>query len=114
MLLIEVFRLECDRQTGAALTGIDLSAPVAQLLRLAARHMLTSFLSELNRAVFRVCLAKANRFPELGAAFYETGPLWLRREIIGYLAQAQARRDLTLHDLDLAADQFMDPCKADL
>ncbi|MBK1637262.1 TetR/AcrR family transcriptional regulator [Rhodovulum adriaticum] len=114
LLFMEVFRLECDRQTGEALSEIDFSAPIDTVLRQAARHMLASFLAPFNQAVFRICVAEADRFPDLGAAFYESGPLRLRQEIVGHLAEARARGELAIDDLELAADQFAELCKVDL
>lgn len=114
LLFIEVFRLECERQTSAALDQIDFAAPVADVLRTAGRHMVASFLSDFNQAVFRICVAEADRFPELGAAFYESGPLELRRKIVAFLQVASGRGDLIIDDLELAADQFTELCKADL
>ncbi|MBN2907666.1 MAG: TetR/AcrR family transcriptional regulator [Rhodobacteraceae bacterium] len=114
LLFIEVFRLECDRQTVAALNEIDFTAPVAEVLRQAAGHMISSFLSEFNQAMFRICVAEADRFPDLGAAFYESGPVQLREQIAAFLEQATARGDLAVDDMHLAADQFIELCKADL
>jgi TetR/AcrR family transcriptional repressor of mexJK operon len=114
LLFMEVFRLECDRQTGAALEKIDFSAPASEVLRNAARHMILSFLSDFNQAVFRICVAEADRFPELGVAFYESGPVKLRVQIVAFLRDATRRGELDIADLDLAADQFTELCKADL
>ncbi|TCP60945.1 TetR family transcriptional regulator [Rhodovulum bhavnagarense] len=114
LLFMEVFRLECDRQTGAAMNEIDFCAPIAEVLRQAARHMVLSFLAPFNQAVFRICVAEADRFPDLGAAYYDSGPLRLRHEIVAHLDQARARRELAIDDLDLAADQFIELCKTDL
>jgi len=114
LLFVEVFRVECDRQTMAALDEIDFAAPVPAVLRKAAEHMIASFLSEFNQAVFRVCVAEADRFPELGEAFYRSGPRRLHDELVAYLAGANDRGELAIPDPHLAADQFIELCKADL
>jgi len=114
LLFMEVFRVECDRRTGAALDEIDFAAPAAEVLRRAGRHLLTSLLSDFNLAVFRICVAEAERFPELGRAFYESGPKPLRRQIAAFLTDAARRGEVEIADIDLAADQFVELCKADL
>ncbi|MGC9418140.1 MAG: TetR/AcrR family transcriptional regulator [Rhodovulum sp.] len=114
LLFVEVFRLECDRQTMAALDEIDFAAPVPAVLRKAGEHMVASFLSELNQAVFRVCVAEADRFPELCDAFYHSGPRRLHDELVAYLAGVNDRGELAIPDPPLAADQFIELCKADL
>ncbi|SIO51697.1 transcriptional regulator, TetR family [Rhodovulum sp. ES.010] len=114
LLFLEVFRVECDRQTHAALSEIDFTAPVPIVLRKAAEHMVASFLSDLNQAVFRVCVAEADRFPELGEAFYRSGPCRLHHEIVAYLGRADSAGALAVPDPHLAADQFIELCKADI
>lgn len=114
LLFMEVFRLECDRQTLAALDEIDFTAPVAEVLRQAGAHMIASFLSEFNQAVFRVCVAESDRFPDLGEAFYRSGPRRLHDELVAYLTRVRDRGDLAVADPALAADQFIELCKADL
>ncbi|GAA0290313.1 TetR/AcrR family transcriptional regulator [Rhodovulum strictum] len=114
LLFIEVFQQECDRQTLAALDQIDMDAPVAEVLRQAAGHMVASFLCEFNQAVFRVCVAESDRFPELGAAFYRSGPRRLHDELAAFLARADGQGEVSIPDAALAADQFTELCKADL
>jgi len=76
--------------------------------------MLGFVLSEFGQRVFRVCVAEADRFPELGRAFYESGPALVRARIKDYLRAAAGRGELAIEDFDLAADQFAELCKADL
>ncbi|MEX5730108.1 TetR/AcrR family transcriptional repressor of mexJK operon [Rhodovulum iodosum] len=114
LLFVEVFRCECQRQTGAALDVIDFDAPAAEVLAAAARHMIAFFLSDFGQGMFRICVAEADRFPELGAAFYETGPIRLHQEISDFLNLARARGELVIDDIALATDQFIELCKADL
>ncbi len=68
---------------------------------------MTRFLLEpTTQAIYRVVVAESGRFPELGAAFYESGPAHFLRFFSGWLgAQMQAGR-LRDADPDVAADQF--------
>jgi AcrR family transcriptional regulator len=114
LLFIEVARTECARQADESAHLIDLAAPPREVLHFAARRMLDFVLSEFGQRVFRVCVAEADRFPELGRAFYESGPALVRARIKDYLRAAAGRGELAIEDFDLAADQFAELCKADL
>lgn len=56
--------------------------------------------------VFRMVVAEAPRFPELGRAFYEGGPRLLHDRLAAYLARAVAQGRLAIADPRLAAQQF--------
>jgi len=114
LLFMEVFRRECDRQTVAVLSEIDFTVSVEEVLRTAGRQLLLTLISDFNQAVLRVCVAEADRFPELGKAFYETGPLWIRARFAEFLQDAADNGDLAIVDVRLAADQFVEMCKADV
>jgi AcrR family transcriptional regulator len=113
-LFSEVLRRECDRQAEEAIERIDLTRPPAQVLRDVARQIVDFVLSDFGQRVFRICVAEADRFPELGQAFYESGPEMGRARLRGYLEAAAARGELVIEDFDLAADQFVELSKADL
>ncbi|MGB8621505.1 MAG: TetR/AcrR family transcriptional regulator [Paracoccaceae bacterium] len=114
LLFMEVVKAECRRQSDDALDVIDLNAPVASVLEMAAAHMVKFLLSDFGQSVFRICVAESDRFPELGRIFYETGPAHVREQIADYLESSVARGDLVIEDVPLAADQFAELCKADL
>jgi AcrR family transcriptional regulator len=114
LLFMEVARTECARQAEESLQLIDLSAPPRTVLRLAAERMLGFILSDFGQRVFRICVAEADRFPELGREFYQSGPALVRERMTEYLRGAAARGELAIEDYDLAADQFAELCKADL
>lgn len=114
LMFTEMAERECSRQAAAALHLIDMTAPPALVLRLAARQLIRILLSDFSQRIFRVCVAEADRFPELGRAFYDSGPALGRARIMDYLDQAQTRGEMEIDDLELAADQFAELCKADL
>lgn len=114
LLFMEVAKCECCRQADLAVETIDMSAPVANVLRAAADHMIDFITSEFGQRIFRICVAESDRFPELGREFYNSGPALIRERLVGYFEQAVARGDLVIDDLTLAADQFHELCKADL
>jgi AcrR family transcriptional regulator len=114
LLFLEVATGQCKRQADEALTTMDLSQPPGTLLRQVGRTFLGFLLSPMGQRIFRICVAEADRFPELGREFYSCGPMTMRRALQGYLAAAQDRGELRIDDMDLAADQFAELCKADL
>lgn len=114
LLFSEVVRVECRRQTEQAMAKIDQNAPVGIVLRAAAAHMVGFVLSDFAQSVFRICVGEAERFPELGHEFYNSGPRAGKQAIAGFLGLAVSRGELQIEDIDLAAYQFAELCKADI
>jgi len=57
--------------------------------------------------LYRICVADAGRFPEIGELFFKSGPERVRRILACYLTERCQMGDLTIPDPDLAADQFI-------
>jgi AcrR family transcriptional regulator len=114
LLFIEVAKAECCRQEASTDEMIALHAPPEKALRAAAEQMMRLILSPFGKNVFRICVAEADRFPELGKEFWESGPARIRAKMIAYFQQAMDRGELEIEDCDLAADQFAELCKSDL
>lgn len=110
-LFLEVAGQECARQAEAALE-LDGTAPPREVLTAAARRIVALATSEFGQKIFRVCVAESDRFPELGRSFYDSGPALARQRIACYLNAARARGELVIEDVELAADQFAELCKA--
>ncbi|MBU2959435.1 TetR/AcrR family transcriptional regulator [Citreicella sp. C3M06] len=114
LLFMEMARAQCSAQADDAMTAINRSLPPAQVLREAGMRFLHYILSEEALRVFRICVAEADRFPELGTEFYASGPRLMHGQLSAYLAEAAARGELSIDDLSIATDQFIELCKADL
>lgn len=114
LLFMEVAKTECIRQADSVVEKIDPDAPVAAILREAARQMVHFFTSDFGQRVFRLCVAESDRFPELGREFYNSGPALVRGRLIEFMECGIERGELAIDDLPLAADQFSELCKADL
>ena len=84
------------------------------MLRFAGLKLGDIFSFDFSGRIFSVCVAESDRFPELGREFYQSGPLMARTRLTEYLKQAAARGELDIDDFALAADQFVELCKADL
>ena len=114
ILFMEVARQECERQAEMAGCASPDVIPPRQYLTEFAEAMLTMLLSPFGLAIFRICVAESERFPQLGREFHESGPMVIRGEMINYFEAAMERGDLKIDDFDLAADQFFEMCKASL
>ncbi|WP_371055601.1 TetR/AcrR family transcriptional regulator [Rhodosalinus sp. K401] len=114
LLFMEVAKRECAHAAAESLELVETTAPPRCVLPVAARKMLGFMLSDLGQRVYRICVAEADRFPELGREFYDCGPALVRDRMKRYLSDACARGELEIDDVDLAADQFAELCKADL
>ena len=114
LLFMEVAKRECLRQAEQAIGALDMDASVPEILRTVGTEMINFITSEFGQRIFRICVAEADRFPELGRAFYDSGPSLVRTRMIELLECGVARGELDISDMELAADQFPELCKADL
>ncbi|OSP56787.1 TetR/AcrR family transcriptional regulator [Pseudoruegeria sp. SK021] len=114
LLFLEVAQAECCRQAETAIVLSMSGRSVEDTLREIAERMTGFFLSAFGQQVFRICVAEAHRFPEIGRTFYRSGPEQARNQLANYLQGAVARGELQIDDCRLAADQFAELCKADL
>ncbi|WP_116084944.1 TetR/AcrR family transcriptional regulator [Tropicimonas sp. IMCC34011] len=114
LLFIEIGIGECQMQTADAMCEVDLSAAPGEVLTLAATRLVAFFTSPFGANLFRTCVAECQRFPELGNQFYASGPQRVRGILMEYIAAAEERGELLVEDHSLAADQFIELCKADL
>ena len=112
LLFMEVARTECARMADKALELIDQSRPPRAVLSVAGHQIVPFLLSDFAQQVFRICVAERDRFPELGRAFYASGPEMGRNRLCDYMAEATARGELRIDDLGMAAEQFSELCKA--
>lgn len=114
LLFMEVATTECTRMADRALELIDETKPPREVLTIAAGQIVPFLLSGFAQQVFRICVAERDRFPELGKAFYASGPEMGRNRLIDYLTQALERGELVIDDVSMAAEQFSELCKAKL
>ncbi len=114
LLFMEVARVECARQAEVAIGRMQMAGEVREVLFQAASHLVRFFLSDFGRQTFRIAVAESGRFPEVGQRFYASGPAMAQAALAKFL---QAKTDdgaLVIDDLDLAAAQFPELCKAGL
>ena len=114
LLFLEVAKAECRRVADEAEALIHDTAPVAQVLQSAAERIVGFMMSDFGVRMFRIAVAESENFPAMAHDFYHSGPLLIRERLSTYLRKAVARGDLAIDDIDLAADQFAQLCKADI
>ncbi|GAB1361931.1 TetR/AcrR family transcriptional regulator [Rhodobacter sp.] len=112
LLFTEICNSECRRQTEAAEAEIDEAAPVEELLTFAATRIAGFLMSDFGRNMFRLVVAESSRFPEIGRAFYQNGPGLIHDRLVHHLRHMTEGGMLQIEDLNLAADQFAQLCKA--
>ncbi|MBA3908459.1 MAG: TetR/AcrR family transcriptional regulator [Rhodobacter sp.] len=112
LLFLEVARCECHRQTEEAESAIDGEVPVQVALTIAAERITEFLMSEFGQRMFRIVVGEGERFPGLGREFYDYGPGLIHARLVHHLGSYVESGQLRVEDLDLAADQFAQLCKA--
>jgi TetR/AcrR family transcriptional regulator, mexJK operon transcriptional repressor len=114
LLFMEIATAECRRQAQDAESRIDPNAPIAQVLRLAAEKIVAFLQSDFGQRIYRIAVAESENFPALAHEFYHSGPRLVQDRIAEFLRHAIDRGELAIDDIDLAAAQFAQLCKAEL
>ncbi len=114
LLFLEVARCECHRQTEAAEASVDGDVPVRVALTIAAERIIQFLMSEFGQRMFRIVVGEGERFPGLGREFHEYGPGLIHKRLVHHLGCYVDSGQLQIADLDLAADQFAQLCKASI
>lgn len=111
-LFTEVVTTECDRMSSDIIDQLDESLPIRDRLLLAAKGAARLMVSDFAQRMFRICLAERDRFPELSEAYYKCGPLNGHHQIIYQFQKSVEAGELKIDDLETAAWQFAELCKA--
>lgn len=82
---------------------VDLRSALTEL----GGRVLRFLLEDGKLAIFRVVIGESWRFPELGRAFYEHGPMNFCRVFSAWLAAHQEAGRLAMADPTMAAEQFI-------
>ena len=107
-------RREFARQSALLLAmGLERETIEETLQQLAAGYI-AFMLSPFARGIYRIAVSESERFPEVGQAFFNSGPDEARRLLAPVLATAMARGELAPGDPDTAAFQFFELCKSRL
>ncbi|MEM8870164.1 MAG: TetR/AcrR family transcriptional regulator [Pseudomonadota bacterium] len=115
-LFRHVIATECARQANQAFDLSGMTDPPEVVLKRAATHLMTFLLSPFGQQIYRLCIAEAVRFPDLGRAFYDSGPALAQQRLKCYLRHSVQNGRLHIADdeIEVASDQFAQLCKSDL
>ena len=105
---------ECRRQATLVFQVQGHPVDIEAFLRDAAQKLVRMLLVPSMLGIYRLAVAEAQRFPELARVFYDSGPDLGTRRLARVLAGAAARGELAIEDVDLAAHQFGQLCKAEV
>lgn len=105
---------ECRKQASLVFKLESQPANIEETLRESAQSFVKMLLSPSMQGIYRLAIAEAQRFPELARIFYDSGPDLGTRRLSQLLAGAVARGELKIDDIELAAHQFDQLCKADI
>lgn len=95
---------------GFAVPGGSLEAVLCET----AAKFLAIIMNDESIGLYRIILSEAERFPELAAAFYRSGPNAAASRLAVFLSDAAARGDIALDDPRRAADLFFAMLRDDL
>ena len=85
-------------------TGLTTEADLKAALRTIGGRLLRFFLEDRVLAIHRLVIAESLRFPELGRAFYENGPLAGRAMLAAWMVHQPG---LDVSEPEIAAEQFI-------
>ena len=112
LLFMEVVKLECRRQTEAAEAAFDGDISARTMLTIGAERIAAFHMSEFGQRMFRIVVGEGERFPGLAQEFYQYGPGLIHDRLVHRMRCYVDVGQLAISDLDLAADQFAQLCKA--
>jgi len=102
------------RQQAEQMTPLDDASPdVAAALTAFGLSLMRKMTSPDVIAQVRIVIAVAPKFPEIGRAFYESGPLFGRDKLAAYLDRQMREGRLRRANQNVAATQFLQLCQGD-
>ena len=113
-LFAAIVQEACQEQARRLFEAKPDEGAIAATLRRIAGEMVAFLLSPFAQDMFRLAVAESRRFPEIGQAFYRSGPELGIRRLNELLTAAHERGELHIEDPNMAAYQFVELCRAEL
>lgn len=107
-LFSAVVAKECAGLAASLFQNVPPDGEMRQRLTHFGRVILTRLLGDGPIRLQRIIVAETERFPEIGEAFYESGPRQIQDRLSGYMAADIAAGRLRDSDPQAAASQFKD------
>lgn len=86
---------------------LDYSLPPSEFLPLFADRFISSLTEEKPLAMYRLVMTESQRHPEVGVAFYDSGPMPVMKALAEYLKVATDRGELNVQEPLMAAAQYL-------
>jgi AcrR family transcriptional regulator len=113
-LFAAIVQQECGTHAEGAFPLVNHDSDVEGVLTRIGTQ-LVSFLCRPEKASsLRIVIAIADRMPEIGKTFYETGPAYGIKRLAEYLEVQVRAGNLAIEDCEVAAAQFIDACQSTL
>ncbi|MBA3325256.1 MAG: TetR/AcrR family transcriptional regulator [Rhodobacteraceae bacterium] len=113
-LFAAVMHRDCSRQS-TALEGIEVEGRTLEAILTELCAVYVEFVSTpCAQGIFRSAVSESKRFPEIGQAFYASGPERGRAWLVPLLVAAAERGEIEVEDADLAAHRFFALCQAEV
>ncbi|MCW2307742.1 TetR/AcrR family transcriptional regulator [Rhodobium gokarnense] len=113
-LFAAMTREECETHGGHVFEVELKEEDVREALLKIARSYVNLILSDFAQSTFRLVVSETRQFPDIGRVFHDSAMGKGSQRLAHFLAGAVARGILDIDDIDLAAQQFLELCKADL
>lgn len=113
-LFAEIVKLQCTTHAEGAFVLDPAEHDVEKVLTRLGTEYLNFLCSPEKAATLRIVIAIADRKPEIGKVFYETGPAFGIGRLETYLKAQVEAGAMEIDDCHLAAAQFLDICQATL
>lgn len=114
VLFREICAQECLLQANEVEARIDPAMTVEAMLTFAGERIAGFMMSDFGQNAFRLISGEGARFPELARDFYRNGPGMVQDRLVHHLHHLVQNGQLQIDDLDLAAEQFIQLCKASI
>ena len=92
----------------------DSDLPVAQVLQTLGEGFMQTLTTPTSIAQLRMVIGVAGKFPSIGQAFFETGPVYGWTKLAAWLETRCARGELSISNTRLAAQHFFELCQTDV
>jgi TetR/AcrR family transcriptional regulator, mexJK operon transcriptional repressor len=102
---------ECDRKLAHLFHDLGTTEDVAATLQDIGTRFVAMLTSDVARAIERIVVSEADRFPELAVAFFDAGPARAIATMAHYLSAQTASGRLAVPDPAFAAEQFLTMCQ---
>jgi AcrR family transcriptional regulator len=113
-LFAAIVQQECGTHAEGAFPLDNNDSDVEGVLTRIGTEMMKFMCRPDKASSLRIVIAIADRMPEIGKAFYETGPAYGIKRLAEYLKTQVRAGNLAIDDCEIAAAQFLDACQSTL